>query len=402
MKVPWNLLIALTLNGCFSSCYSQKESTLVFKTSSDLQVGAERMEEYLPLILGKTIAVVANHTSMIKQTHLVDSLVSLRVKIKCVFAPEHGFRGNFSYGQHIASQVDEGTGLFIVSLYGKNMKPTQQALKDVDVVLFDIQDVGARFFTYISTLQKVMEACAEQNKTLIVLDRPNPNGFYIDGPVLEKSHTSFVGMNQVPVVYGLTMGEYALMLNGERWLANQVQCQLSVIKIKNYDHNDLYQLPIRPSPNLPDMTAVYLYPSLCFFEGTRVSIGRGTDKPFKMIGYPGFRDGDVQFTPKSLPGIADHPVYEDTLCNGLDVEEFGKLYALNFKSIYLFWLKEMHDTYPDKAKFFNSFFEKLAGNDQLRKQISDGKSEADIRKSWQNDLNKYKIIRKKYLLYNDF
>ena len=402
MKVLWNLLIAITLNGCFSSCYSQKKSTLVFKTSSDLQVGAERMDEYLPLILGKTIAVVANHTSMIKQTHLVDSLISLRVKIKCVFAPEHGFRGNFSYGQHIASQVDEGTGLFIVSLYGKNMKPTQQVLKDVDVVLFDIQDVGARFFTYISTLQKVMEACAEQNKTLIVLDRPNPNGFYIDGPVLEKSHSSFVGMNQVPVVYGLTIGEYALMLNGERWLANQVQCQLSVIKIKNYDHNDLYQLPIRPSPNLPDMTSVYLYPSLCFFEGTRVSIGRGTDKPFKMIGYPGFRDGDVQFTPKSLPGIADHPVYEDTLCNGLDVEEFGKLYALNFKSIYLFWLKEMHDTYPDKENFFNSFFEKLAGNDQLRKQISDGKNEADIRKSWQNDLNKYKIIRKKYLLYNDF
>ena len=402
MKAPWNLLIALALNCCFSSCYSQKESTLVIKTSSDLQVGAERMEEYLPLIQGKTIAVVANHTSMIKQTHLVDSLVSLRVKIKCVFAPEHGFRGNFSYGQHIVSEVDEGTGLFIVSLYGKNMKPTQQALKDVDVVLFDIQDVGARFFTYISTLQKVMEACAEQSKTLIVLDRPNPNGFYIDGPVLEKSHTSFVGMNQVPVVYGLTIGEYAQMLNGERWLANQVQCQLSVIKIKNYDHGDLYQLPIRPSPNLPDMTSVYLYPSLCFFEGTRVSIGRGTDKPFKMIGYPGFRDGDVQFTPKSLPGIADHPVYEDTLCNGLDVEEFGKLYALNFRKIYLFWLKEMHDTYPDKTKFFNTFFEKLAGNDQLRKQISEGKSEADIRKSWQNDLNKYKIIRKKYLLYNDF
>ena len=390
MKIKRRIVILMLVFFWASVCFSQHELPLPYKTSADLKVGAEQVNEYLPLIKNKTVAIVANQTSMIRHTHLVDSLVALKIKIKCVFAPEHGFRGNASAGQKIATQVDEGTGLFTISLYGKHLKPTAQDLKDVNVVLFDIQDVGARFYTYISTLQYVMEACAEQNIPLIVLDRPNPNGFYVDGPVLDKKYSSFVGMNPVPVVYGLTIGEYAAMLNGEHWLSHGVHCKLTVIRITNYTHKDLYQLPVKPSPNLPDMTSVYLYPSLCFFEGTKVSIGRGTNRPFTLIGYPGFNDGDITFTPKNLPGIADHPMYEDTLCNGLDLTEFGKLYVPNFKNIYLFWLKGMHDTYPAKENFFNEFFDRLAGSEQLRKQISEGKEEETIRKSWEAELNKYR------------
>ena len=402
MKIRRNCFFILLVFCFVNDCFSQHPSTLPFKTSADIKVGADQVDEFLPQLKNKTVAIVANQTSMIRHTHLVDSLVALRIKIKCVFAPEHGFRGNASAGHKIATQVDEGTGLFTISLYGKHLKPTAQDLKNVDVVLFDVQDVGVRFYTYISTLQYVMEACAEQNISLIVLDRPNPNGFYVDGPVLDKKYSSFVGMNPVPVVYGLTIGEYAMMLNGEHWLNQGLHCKLTVVTIKNYTHKDLYQLPVKPSPNLPDMTSVYLYPSVCFFEGTRVSVGRGTNRPFKQIGYPGFKDGDITFTPKNLPGIADHPMYEDTLCRGLDLAEFGKMYVPNFKMIYLFWLKGMYDSFPSKGKFFTDFFDKLAGSDQLRKQICRGKDEEDIRESWEEDLNNYKVIRKKYLLYNDF
>jgi len=326
----------------------------------------------------------------------------LKVNIKCVFAPEHGFRGESAAGETVKSQVDKKTGLSIISLYGKHMKPTAEDLEKVDVVLFDIQDVGVRFYTYISTLQYVMEACAGQNKELIVLDRPNPNGFYVDGPVLDKKFSSFVGMNSVPVVYGLTIGEYATMLNGEHWLSGGLQCKLTVIRVKNYTHNDLYELPVKPSPNLPEMASVYLYPSLCFFEGTKVSVGRGTGKPFCIIGYPSFTEGDYSFTPRSIPGVADHPQYEDTLCNGLDLGEFGPMVMLRNKKIYLYWLKAMYESYPKKKIFFNDFFDRLAGNDQLRKQIINGEPEEEIRKSWQDDLNRYRLIRKKYLLYQDF
>lgn len=397
-KIFFSLFLVITANFCFA----QVDSTMRIKTSADVKVGAEQMNDYLSLLKGKTIAVVANQTSMIGKTHLVDSLVMLKVRIKCVFAPEHGFRGNASAGHKIATQVDEGTGILTVSLYGKHLKPTKSDLKNVDAVLFDIQDVGVRFYTYISTLQYVMEACAEQKIELIILDRPNPNGFYIDGPVLDKKFSSFVGMNAVPVVYGLTIGEYASMLNGEHWLANGVHCKLTIIKVKNYSHKDLFQLPVKPSPNLPDMTSVYLYPSLCFFEGTKVSVGRGTKKPFQVIGFPQMNGGDYSFTPKNMPGVADHPMYEDTLCSGYDLSDFGKMYPPNFKKIYLFWLKGMYEAYPAKEKFFNNFFDTLAGTDQLRKQIENGMDEDAIRKSWENALKKYKQIRKKYLLYEDF
>jgi uncharacterized protein YbbC (DUF1343 family) len=402
MKILTKIVFFLFFLTSTLICFSQSDPEANAKILKDIKVGAEQTKEYLPLLKGKSIAIVANRTSMIKQKHLVDSLLSLKLRIKCVFAPEHGFRGNASAGQKIATQVDERTGLSIVSLYGKHLKPTPEDLKDVDVVLFDIQDVGVRFYTYISTLQYVMEACAEQNKKLVVLDRPNPNGFYVDGPVLDKKFSSFIGMNSIPVVHGLTIGEYAAMLNGEHWLNKGLQCALTVIKIKNYSHKDLYQLPVKPSPNLPNMASVYLYPSLCLFEGTKVSLGRGTDKPFQVIGYPGHANGNFSFTPKNLPGIADHPLYEDTLCNGFDLSQFGKMCVLYFKKINLLWLKGMYDSYPDKEKFFTSFFEKLAGNDQLRLQVIQGMPEEEIRKSWTDDLKKYNEIRKKYLLYEDF
>ncbi len=390
-KIFFILILALSANSCFSQ-----------QDSRGLMTGAEQVNDYLPLLKGKSITVVANQTSMIRSKHLVDSLVAMKVKIKCVFAPEHGFRGNFSDGAKVATQVDKTTGLLIVSLYDKHRKPTAEDLKDVDVVVFDIQDVGVRFYTYIGTLQYVMEACAENNKKLIVLDRPNPNGFYVDGPVLDKKFSSFVGMQPVPVVYGLTIGEYATMLNGEHWLDKSVHCDLTVIKLKNYSHSDLYQLPVKPSPNLPDMASVYLYPSLCLFERTAVSVGRGTDKPFRLIGYPGFKDGDYLFTPKSIHGISDHPPYQDTLCKGFELGEFGTMYALNFKKIYLFWLKGMYDSYPQKENYFKASFDQLAGNDQLKNQIITGVSEENIRKSWEENLKKFKEIRKKYLLYPDF
>jgi uncharacterized protein YbbC (DUF1343 family) len=282
------------------------------------------------------------------------------------------------------------------------MKPDAEDLKDVDVVIFDIQDVGVRFYTYISTLQYIMEACARQSIRCIVLDRPNPNGFYVDGPVLEKEYASFVGLNPVPVVYGLTIGEYAGMLNGEGWLSEKVTCDLKVIRIKGYDHSKFYKLPVRPSPNLPDMAAIYLYPSLCLFEGTAVSVGRGTDYPFQLIGYPGFTKGSEKFTPVSKPGAAMHPPYEGKECTGIRLTEFGEMFLRDYRGIYLFWIKSFYDTYPDKDHFFTDFFNKLAGNSMLQKQIMEGRSEDEIKLSWKSRLEEFRIIRRKYLLYRDF
>ena len=310
--------------------------------------------------------------------------------------------GNEEAGGKVKSGMDAKTGLSVISLYGKHLKPTAEDLKGIDIVIFDIQDVGARFYTYIATLQYVMEACAEQKKTLIILDRPNPNGFYVDGPVMEKANASFVGLTPIPIVHGLTVAEYAQMLNGERWLKDGGQCDLKIVKVKNYTHHDLYELPVKPSPNLPNTASVYLYPSLCLFEGTPVSVGRGTDKPFQIIGYPGFKEGHVSFTPKSMNGIANHPPYEDTLCTGVDLAEYGTMYITNFKQLNLQWLTGMYKDYPDKKKFFNSYFLKLAGTAKLKEQIMEGVSEENIRKSWQPDLESYKKIRKKYLLYEDF
>lgn len=389
----------------FSSVLSQQ---LVFpvelqdKTTADLKEGAERTDKYFPLISGKSIAIVAHPASIVGNKHLVDTLLKSGVKLKKIFAPEHGFRGNEEAGQSIKNHIDKKTGLPVISLYGKNYKPKSEDLKDVQVVLFDLQDVGARFYTYISTLHYVMEACAENKKQFIVLDRPNPNGYYIDGPVLDLKFKSFTGMHPVPIVYGMTIGEYAQMINGEGWLANGIKCNLTVIPVENYTHDDLYQLPVRPSPNLPNMSSVYLYPSLCLFEGTMVSVGRGTSKPFQQFGYPSLKGSDYFFTPVPIKGASENPMYNNELCSGYDVSNYGEMYVKYFRKIYLFWIRNLYSSCEKKDNFFNNYFNNLAGNDVLKKQIIEGMKEEDIRKTWDADLKKFKSVRKKYLLYKDF
>ncbi len=371
-------------------------------TDKDIRVGAARTQIYLPYLQGKKVAVCANHTAMVGGTHLVDTLHSLGVDIVRIFAPEHGFRGEAEAGKSIADGKDTRTGIPIVSLYGKHKKPTPEDMKGIQVVIFDIQDVGARFYTYISTLHYLMEAAAENNVKVLVLDRPNPNGFWVDGPVLDRKYASFVGMDPIPVVHGMTVGEYALMLNGEKWLSNGVQCDLKIVNVERYDHALRYQLPIAPSPNLPSMEAVYLYPTLCLFEGTPLSVGRGTDKPFRLLGYPGCPDGTTRFTPVSKPGIAAHPPFENRACDGFDLSDFSLKVMKNKPFIHIDLLIEMYRSYPDKQKFFLPVFTKLAGSPQLQKQIEAGLTAGEIRESWQEDLEAFKKIRKKYLLYPDF
>jgi len=391
------LLILFWLLVSVTSCKAQT-------SSPDLKivVGADQTESYLPVLKNKNVAIVANPTSCIGSVHLVDTLKSLGVSISCVFAPEHGFRGKAEAGELIGNDIDKATGVKIVSLYGTHKKPTKEDLLKVDIIIFDIQDVGVRFYTYISTLQYVMEACAENNLELIILDRPNPHGYYIDGPVLDTAYKSFVGMQAIPIVHGLTMGEYAQMLNGEKWLENKVKCNLKIIKIKNWDHTKKYELPIPPSPNLPNQIAVNLYPSLCFFEGTIVSVGRGTDKPFQIFGYPNMPEGNYFFTPKSIVGKAKNPPYENTKCQGFDLTDFGILYADQGRQRYLNWVIQSYQFSNDRGNWFNSFFDKLAGNSILKKQIIEGVEESQIRNSWGPDLLTYRMMRKKYLLYKDF
>jgi uncharacterized protein YbbC (DUF1343 family) len=364
--------------------------------------GAEQMKYYLPMLKDKRVALVVNQTSMVGNTHLVDTLQKLKINIKKIFAPEHGFRGNNEAGAKIKTSIDKKTGLKVVSLYGDNFKPTVQDLSDVDIVIFDIQDVGARFYTFISTLHYVMQACAEDHKTLMIFDRPNPNGYYVDGPVLDTAFKSFVGVDPIPVVHGLTMAEYAQMINGEHWLGDTLWCRLIILKVTGYDHKMMYKLPVKPSPNLPTQESIYLYPSLCLFEGTDISVGRGTDKPFQLIGRPNFPEGKITFTPKVIPGIADNPPYKNQVCNGFDLTSFCNSYVVSSKRLYLYWLQGFYEKSSNKQKFFNNYFDKLAGTDKLRKQIVEGKSVEDILKSWDDDLKKYKVKRKKYLLYTDF
>lgn len=371
------------------------------KTDADIRTGAERTEVWLPWLSGKNVAVVANQTSMINKTHLVDSLVALKVNVKKIFCPEHGFRGTADNGESVASTIDTKTGLPLISLYGAHDKPTAKDLKGIDIVIYDIQDVGCRFYTYISTMSLVMEACAEQKIPFIVLDRPNPNGYFVDGPILEPAYKSFVGKHPVPIVYGMTIAEYARMVNGEKWLANGIQCDLKYVECDTYTHSDWYQLPVAPSPNLPNMASVYLYPSLCLFEGTVMSIGRGTDLPFQVIGHPKLPKAIYTFTPKPLPG-ASNPPYNGQVCYGHDLHEFATLYVRDYKGIYLYWLNGSYKDMPDKANFFNDYFEKLAGTKTLREQIIAGKTEDQIRDSWKPGLDKFRTIRKKYLLYADF
>lgn len=371
-------------------------------SANEIIVGAQRTEAYLPLLKNKSVGLVINQTSVINNTHLLDTLLSLGVDVHVVFAPEHGFRGTADAGERINNGVDPKTKVPIVSLYGDNKKPKPAQLKDLDLVIFDIQDVGVRFYTFISTLQYVMEACAENKKPLLILDRPNPNGHYVDGPVLDTQFRSFVGMQSIPVVYGMTIGEYAKMLNGEKWLAKKVQCNTTIISCLNYDHNSFYTLPIKPSPNLPNMAAIYLYPSLCFFEGTNnVSLGRGTDKPFQIYGSDEFaKNLPYTFTPKSVDGAKNPPLLNKT-CYGYDLSEIS-LDNLRKQKFTLSYLINAYKNAKQKDKFYNSFFIKLSGKASLATQIEKSVDEKTIKASWKTQLTKFKTIRKKYLLYKDF
>ena len=373
-------------------CFAQKSKPL-----SKIYTGADQTQLYLSKLKGKNIAIVANQTSVIHNgnnyTHIVDSLVSLKINIHKVFAPEHGFRGDADAGESVADGIDKKTEIPIISLYGKNKKPTKEQLKDIDLMVFDIQDVGVRFYTYISSLHYVMEACAEEKIPVLLLDRPNPNGHYIDGPVLEAEHKSFVGMHPVPVVYGMTIGEYGLMINGEKWLKNGIQTNLTVIPLKNYLHSSNYNLRIKPSPNLPNDTAINLYPSLCFFEGTNVSAGRGTAQQFQIYGSPFLNTkSKFTFTPNPNEG-SKSPKHAYIICYGQDLTKTKKLASLN-----LSWLIKAKKQNRTK-NFFNSFFTKLAGTEKLQKQIEEKIKEELIRASWVEDIKTFKNVRKSYLLY---
>lgn len=371
----------------------------VLQTTAQVKNGADRLEELLPLLENKRISLVVNQTSLVQNVHLLDTLYNKGVHITQVFAPEHGFRGDADAGETIQSAVDKKSGVAILSLYGKSKKPSKESLADVDIVVFDIQDVGVRFYTYISTLKYVMEACAESNKPLIVLDRPNPNGDYIDGPVLDTLYSSFVGIVPIPVVYGTTIGELAMMINGESWLKGGVRCKLTVVPLENYVRSGIYPLSVKPSPNLTSLRSIRLYPSLCFFEATAISVGRGTNYPFEVIGFPNPQYGTFTFTPKSIVGMAKQPLQENKLCYGLDLRVGVEQERLTLK-----YLLDFYRLTPDKSTFFTTekFFNLLAGNAILLKQIKEGHSEEQIKASWQSDLDKYRLIRGKYLLYPDF
>ena len=365
-----------------------------------LRTGADQTELYVNYLRNKNIGMVINQTSVIgkNQVSSVDSLLKLGIHIKKIFGPEHGFRGTASNGASVDDTVDPQTGIPAISLYGKHYKPTSADLDGLNLVVFDIQDVGARFYTYLSTLHYVMEACAENHIELMILDRPNPNGFYVDGPVLDTAYRSFVGLDQLPIVHGLTIAEYAQMINGEGWLKNHVKCKLKIIKAAGYTHDTPYTLPVNPSPNLNTPHSILLYPSICLFEGTSLSLGRGTLVPFQVLGHPSLnKQFRFAFTPISIPGMSEDPPQKDKLCFGIDLRGYDVNQFRISKKIDILWLKKLYDAFPDKEHFFNAYFTKLAGTDELRKQIEAGKSEEEIRKSWEPGLSRYKEMRKKYL-----
>jgi uncharacterized protein YbbC (DUF1343 family) len=423
--------LVVLISGCTSVSRSvqpeEKKATKVFQpveiTNSNAKpviTGAERMEVYLPLLKGKSVAVFANPTSIVKNTHLVDTLLSAGIRIVKIFGPEHGFRGDAVAGEKVSDAKDKKTGLPIVSLYGDHRKPTAADLQDVDVIVFDIQDVGVRFYTYISSLEYVLESALENHKPIMILDRPNPNGFYVDGPVLDKKFKSFIGMQPIPIVHGMTMGEYALMLTGEKWLspkANAINTynvstkptadtpfHVQVIKCKNYDHSTKYKLPVSPSPNLKTMQAIYLYPSTCFFEGTVLSEGRGTDAPFQVFGHPTLPKSLYSFTPKPNAGAKSSKCFYQ-VCYGWYINGSNEeILQLVDNKIQLKYLLQAYKLFPGKDSFFlkNNFIAKLAGNDQLSAQVKMGKTEAEIKKTWEPALGEFKKTRKKYLLYKDF
>lgn len=379
-----------------SNANSSKEiiENKINSISNEIKTGADNFEKYLPLLKDKKVGIVTNQTGILSnKKHLVDFLLEKKINIQTIFAPEHGFRGTADAGEHVVDGKDAKTGLSIVSLYGENRKPKKEQLAGIDVLVFDLQDVGARFYTYISSLHYVMEACAENNIPLIILDRPNPNGSIVDGPILEKEFTSFVGMHAIPILHGMTIGEYGQMINGEKWLKNGIQCKLTVISCTNYKRDMPYSLLVKPSPNLPNDQAINLYASLCLFEGTNVSLGRGTEKQFQIYGSPYLTKTNFKFTPKPNFGAKD-PVYNGKECYGEDLSKAPKVNQLELK-----WLLKAYQNTTDKSKFFIPFFTKLAGTKKLQQQIEAGVSEKDIRDSWKKGLEDFKTMRKAYLLY---
>jgi uncharacterized protein YbbC (DUF1343 family) len=403
IKLSFLVLISVLISsscGVFSKNIQTMPKTdgseIIAKEISVLEIktGADNYIAYLPILKNKKIGIVTNQSGIVSnKTHIVDFLLEKKIDVKKIFAPEHGFRGTADAGEHVIDGKDVKTDLPIISLYGDNKKPKKEQLEGIDIVIFDLQDVGARFYTYISSLHYIMEACAENNIQLIILDRPNPNGSIVDGPILEKEFTSFVGMHPIPVLHGMTIGEYAKMINGEKWLKNGIECKLTIIPCLNYKRDMSYSLPVKPSPNLPNDQAINLYASLCLFEGTNVSVGRGTEKQFQIYGSPFLPKSNFSFTP--IPNFgAKEPMHKDLLCYGEDLSGIAKVKQLELK-----WLIKAYQTTADKSKFFNSFFTKLAGTKKLQQQIESGISEIEIRKSWEKGITDFKEKRKTYLIY---
>lgn len=400
MKTLKILILSAILWQAFAFCKtpeSSSEITVPVLETGPILPAADQPELYLPLLAGKRVGLVVNQTSILtrkENQHLVDFLMKEGIKVVKVFVPEHGFRGEADAGEVVNTEIDKATGLQIVSLYGNNKKPSAETLKDLDILVYDLQDVGVRFYTYISTMHYVMESCAENKKPLLILDRPNPNGNYVDGPMLRAGYESFVGMHPIPVVHGLTVGELAQMINGEGWLKSKAKADIQVIPVKDWDHSRHYALPVKPSPNLPNDVAIRLYPSLCYFEGTDVSLGRGTYFPFQVYGYPDPKFGEFSFTPVSIAGMSKNPPQQDNKCYGRDLRDTSLDHQFTLE-----YLLEAYRISGKKEKFFNNFFDKLAGSDQLRKDILVGKSESEIRDTWTKDLDAYKAMRGKYLIY---
>lgn len=411
INIRFNVFFLLTMPfwvAC-NICNKAKIETFDKKTDQNISAkvqikiltGADQTKKYLSILKGKKVGLVINQTAEINGVPLVDTLKSLGINIKAVFGPEHGFRGNADAGEKVGNYVDKKTGFLVISLYGAKSAPSKEDLKNIDLMIFDVQDVGARFYTYTITMAKIMQACADYDIPLMILDRPNPNGDLIDGPILNPNFKSGVGMHPIPISHGLTVAEFAQMINGEGWLNGAKKCELIIIKNANYKHSDEYILPVKPSPNLPNNLSIYLYPSLCLFEGTVLSQGRGTLFPFQVLGHPLLKDNyNFTFTPKSIDGMSKNPPLENQLCYGIDFRKMDLEKIRNEKQLNIKLLLDIYKAFPDKEHFFNPFFNKLAGNDILMQQIKVGKNEKEIRDSWQPVLNNYKVKRKEYLLYN--
>ncbi|SMG36177.1 Uncharacterized conserved protein YbbC, DUF1343 family [Marivirga sericea] len=410
LRLKFAFLLIVTVLFAFTFLISEPKKTALKVpevTQSTIITGAERTDKYVPLLAGKRVAVMANPTTIIGKRHLIDSLLLLEVDIVKVFAPEHGFRGNYSAGAKVSNEVDEATGIAIISLYGKKKKPSKEDLIDVDIVIYDLQDVGCRFYTNINALANLMESCYENGKKLIILDRPNPNGYLIDGPVLDLKYKSGIGQFPIPMSHGLTVGEFAMMANGQGWLENGVQCDIEIVPVANYSHDLPYKLPVNPSPNLNSQQAILLYPSTCMFEGTYLNHGRGTNYPFQILGSPALKDiYNFSFTPIGIKGMAENPIFNGQECYGIDLRNHDVNKLREEKQINLSWILELYSVHPKKENFFNSnlsnqmgSIEYLVGSSLFREQIIDGASEREIRNSWEPQLSEYKSMRLNYLLY---